>query len=231
MGRMNRASELFPRRISIFCGNYGSGKTEISLNAALFLRQEFEKTALVDLDIVNPYFRSAEQRAVLESAGIRVLAPTFAMTTVDIPGLPAQIQSVFDNPTERVIFDVGGDETGSVALGRYKPYFDKSDREMLFVVNALRPFSNTPEAIAELYSRICQRARMTASALINNTNFGAQTSPEDIIKGEKIVREAAALLDLPVRMTCVSKDVAGLLPDDFRQNCWPIDIRMRPEWM
>ena len=107
----------FPR-FTVLTGNYGSGKTELALNLALRFAAEGLKTTLVDLDIVNPYFRSAEKTPELEAAGVRVLMPTFAMTTVDIPALPPEIQSVFETPGDRVIFDVGGDETGAAALGR-----------------------------------------------------------------------------------------------------------------
>ena len=111
--------ELFGNtRFLVVTGNYGSGKTEISLNLALKAAAK-EKTTLVDLDIVNPYFRTGEKAEELEKAGIRVLMPTYAMTTVDIPALPAEIQSVFEVPSDRVIFDVGGDDTGAAALGRY----------------------------------------------------------------------------------------------------------------
>jgi hypothetical protein len=224
-------SDLFSKRITLFCGHYGSGKTEISLNAALSLRARFDKVALVDLDIVNPYFRSAEQHELLRRAGIRLLAPTFAMTTVDIPGLPAQIQSVFDQPVERVVFDVGGDDTGAVALGRYKPYFDRDEREMLFVVNALRPFSSNASDIADLYARIAGRARMEAAALINNTNFGAKTSPEDVVRGHEVVLEASRLLGIPVRAVTATQDILSRLPEELRAIACPIVTRMRPDWM
>ncbi len=226
-----KASDIFARRITVFCGHYGSGKTEISVNTALELKKSHEKVALVDLDIVNPYFRSAEQRELVEGAGIRLLAPTFALTTVDIPGLPAQIQSVFDAPVEKTVFDVGGDDTGAVALGRYKPYFDKSDFEMIFVVNTLRPFSNSVESIVDLYGRIVSRARMNASALINNTNFGAQTTPQDVIAGQKIVEEAAIALGIPLRAVTAQPEIMGLLPSHIQAIGYPITTRMRPEWM
>ena len=110
--------ELFgSNRFIVITGNYGSGKTELSLNLALHFAKG-EKTTLVDLDIVNPYFRTGEKADMLQDSGVRVLMPTFAMTTVDIPALPAEIQSVFEVPSDRVIFDVGGDDTGAAALGR-----------------------------------------------------------------------------------------------------------------
>lgn len=103
----------------VLTGNYGSGKTEIALNLALDYVKAGQQTTLVDLDIVNPYFRSGEKAQEMQEEGVRMLMPTFALTTVDIPALPAEIQSVFEMPSDRVIFDVGGDDTGAAALGRY----------------------------------------------------------------------------------------------------------------
>ena len=110
------------KKYTVITGNYGSGKTEIALNLA-FSYAKSQMTTLVDLDIVNPYFRSGEKVQEAERKGIRMLMPTYAMTTVDIPALPAEIQSVFETPSDRVIFDVGGDDTGAAALGRYYPSF------------------------------------------------------------------------------------------------------------
>ena len=110
-----KESVSFPRFI-VLTGNYGSGKTELALNLALGFAAAGEKTTLVDLDIVNPYFRSGEKAEEMKAAGVRMLMPTYAMTTVDIPALPAEIQSVFEAPSDRVIFDVGGDDTGAAAL-------------------------------------------------------------------------------------------------------------------
>ena len=108
------------KRFLVLVGNYGSGKTELALNRAMdFVTRG--KTTLVDLDIVNPYFRSGEKADMLREAGVRVLMPTFALSTVDIPALPAEIQSVFELPSDHVIFDVGGDDTGAAALGRSLP--------------------------------------------------------------------------------------------------------------
>ena len=111
-------------RFLVMTGNYGSGKTEISLNLA-FSSAVKQTTTIVDLDIVNPYFRTGEKKDILQQAGIRVLMPTYAMTTVDIPALPAEIQSVFETTAGNVVFDVGGDDTGAAALGRYHPFFEQ----------------------------------------------------------------------------------------------------------
>lgn len=149
------------KRYTVLVGNYGSGKTELAIAIARTQRaQEAEgRVALVDLDIVNPYFRSAEQHALLEAEGIEVFMPSFAMSTVDIPALPAQIQAVFEQPYAHVVIDVGGDDTGATALGRYAPYTHalRDEMNVLYVINPCRPFSSSVEDVTGLY-RLIERA-------------------------------------------------------------------------
>ena len=218
----------FPRFI-VLTGNYGSGKTEIALNLAFRFAALGEKTTLVDLDIVNPYFRSAEKAGELEKAGVRVLMPVFALTTVDIPALPPEIQSVFEQPSDRVIFDVGGDDTGAAALGRYAPAFQKnrSDTLSLLVINCMRPLTETREDILDLAERIGKRGRLGTDGLINNTNLADQTEPEMLEWGEGIVSECAREMGTRIVLnTGRILDQCGL-----RFPRMEIERRMIPEWM
>ena len=214
----------------VLTGNYGSGKTEISLNLA-FESSEKMRTTLVDLDIVNPYFRSGEKADGLRAAGIRTLMPTYAMTTVDIPALPAEIQSVFEIPSDRVIFDVGGDDTGAAALGRYYPSFAaKRDlTKMILVVNCMRPLTMEKEEILDLAMRIRNRGRMAFDMLINNTNLADETTPEMVEKGEKTVLACAETLGgIPVA-TAGKPEILG----KCRLSTPVLQIKryMKPEWM
>ena len=220
---------LFDRRFLVLVGNYGSGKTELALNLALTAAGE-KSTTLVDLDIVNPYFRSGEKAQELREAGVRVLMPSFALSTVDIPALPAEIQSVFITPSDRVIFDVGGDDTGAAALGRYAPSFRqfRGDTTVALVVNAMRPLTQTAEDAAELGRRIEQRGRMRINMVINNTNLADCTTPEMILRGHEIACGAARLLGVE----CV---VDAGMPELLRQSGLPDGLPvaryMKPEWM
>lgn len=218
-------------RIVVLVGNYGSGKTEISLNLALKLAARGEKVTLVDLDIVNPYFRSSERTALLNEHGIRVYAPSFAMTTVDVPSLPAEIQAVFADKTRRVIFDVGGDDTGAAALGQYKPYFDQDDVTMLFVVNAFRPLSGDPDSVCDLMHRIAARSRLTPNTLVNNANVSWETQEQDLLRGEELLKEVSARMNIPVGYLCAKQDIMERLPENLTGERIQIDILMRPEWM
>lgn len=225
-------SENLPQaRILVLVGNYGSGKTEISLNLALKLARRGEKVTLVDLDIVNPYFRSSERTELLEKEGVKVYAPSFAMSTVDVPSLPADIQAVFADKSRRVIFDVGGDDTGAAALGQYKPYFDQDDVEVLFVVNAFRPLSGDADSVCDLMLRVAGRSRLTPTAVINNANVAWETEESDLVRGEELLREVSARMNLPIGYLCAKQDILDKLPDHLSGERIAIDILMRPEWM
>ena len=218
-------------RLTVLVGNYGSGKTEISLNIALGLANKGCKTALVDLDIVNPYFRSGEQKEVLEAAGIRVLMPSFAMTTVDVPALPPEIMSVFDCPGEYVVFDVGGDDTGAAALGRYMPAFAREDKRCLLVVNAMRPLTGTVEDVLDLMRRISMRARMSIDGLVNNANLGRETDAACLWTGHELLKEVSRQSGVPYVMACAQAHLINELPEEMRKITVPLKRMMEPEWM
>lgn len=225
-------SENLPKaRILVLVGNYGSGKTEISLNLALKLARRGEKVTLVDLDIVNPYFRSSERTELLEKEGVKVYAPSFAMSTVDVPSLPADIQAVFADKSRRVIFDVGGDDTGAAALGQYKPYFDQDDVEVLFVVNAFRPLSGDADSVCDLMLRVAGRSRLSPTAVINNANVAWETEESDLVRGEELLREVSSRMNLPIGYLCAKQDILDKLPDHLSGERIAIEILMRPEWM
>ncbi|MBP3454124.1 MAG: ParA family protein [Clostridia bacterium] len=216
---------LTDSRFVVLVGNYGSGKTELSLNLALASAKQMT-TTLVDLDIVNPYFRSGEKADELKAAGVRVLMPTFAMSTVDIPALPAEIQSVFEQPSQRVIFDVGGDDTGAAALGRYAPSFRRyrEDTTVCLVINAMRPLTQTAEDVVDLAQRIAARGRMNIDVIINNTNLADQTEPEMLAAGHQVAVEAAKLLG-------VSRVVDVAMPQLGVKEALPLTRHMAPDWM
>lgn len=222
--------EMFPdKRFLVLVGNYGSGKTEISLNLALGYHGS-QKT-LVDLDIVNPYFRSSGKTEELENAGVRVVKPCFALSNVDIPSLPAEIQSVFEQTAGRVVFDVGGDDTGAAALGRYFPYFQKvrDKTAVLFVVNCMRPLTGTPEDIVDLYERICERSRLRPDVIVNNTNLADKTEPNMLEEGERITLETARRVEVSTVVTVGCPEI--LSRTRLIGKSMPMTRYMKPEWM
>ena len=217
-------------RIKILVGHYGSGKTEIALNLALEMKNHFDQVALVDLDIVNPFFRSAEQGDVLKQAGIKLLAPTFALTGLDIPALPAEIQMVFANSEIHTVFDVGGDDAGALALGKYKREFEEAGYELIYVVNPFRPRSDSVQAVVDMMNRVAQSARLVPSGLINNANLGGYTTREQLQQGLDFLKEVSRATGVPL-IACSGQEQAL---DGFDAQGIPkffIRRYLKPEWM
>ncbi len=227
--------DLLKSRYLVLTGNYGSGKTELALNLALRAASvdspASDRVTLVDLDIVNPYFRSAEKKDVLQEAGVRLLMPTFALTTVDIPALPPEIQSVFETGARQVIFDVGGDDTGAAALGRYYPSFLRHRQETcsVLVINCMRPLTRCEEDILDLAERIGCRGRLGVDLLINNTNLADRTEPAMVEQGERIVLACAEKMGVGQVLTSGERTI--LEQCDLRTDRLFIERKMVPEWM
>lgn len=222
------------KKITVLFGNYGSGKTELSLNFALALAEKSRRVALVDLDIVNPYFRSSEHAEMLESRGIRVIAPVFANTAVDVPSLPPDVYAAFGY--EYAVFDCGGDPVGAAALGGLKPRFDavRGDVEALFVVNTRRPFQDSVENLEESIRRIESRARLNADGLALNTNLGTESTGEELVEGYVIAQELAARTGVPLRYVSGTREALKA----FEAGCpecaaerIELKIYTRPDWL
>ncbi len=208
------------RNIYIITGHYGSGKTEFSVNFALSLKKKHEKVMLVDLDIVNPYFRSHDAKALLEENGVSVLAPAYAGTNVDIPVLPPEIMRIFEEEDTQIVLDVGGDDDGAIALGRYKQFFDKTDYEMYLVVNTRRPLTQTKEEISEMKENIEIASRLSVTGLISDTNLADETTEDIVMEGVKIVSEVSSDCGLPMVYVCVPEGT--VLPDVDPEKQFPI---------
>ena len=217
-------------RLHIFCGHFGSGKSEISVNFAIKCAEMGEKVSIVDLDIVNPYFRTNDARAILEAHDIEVIAPEYANSNLDMPTVPGDIMKVFNNPERRVIFDVGGDEDGAFALGRYLQYFEKEGYKMHLVVNAKRPLTETAEEIVSMAKEIEVASRLKVSDVVNNTNIGKLTDSDVIMEKADEVERAADMLGVPVSMYCMAKDNSISLPDIPEDKKFIIDIKIKMPW-
>jgi len=227
---MTRFSPWAGGRIAAVVGHYGSGKTEIALSLALRAAGEGRNVRLVDLDIVNPFFRSAEQGEALRARGVGLIAPPYALTGVDLPVLPAEVQSVFDDETLFAVLDAGGEEAGAAALGRYRPHFERAGCALYYVVNVFRPFSETAEEIEAQMARIAARARLPLAGLINNSNLGPWTGPEQLLEGFQVLSEVARRTGVPVAAVAGEARVLRALPDPDVPVI-ELDLMLRPEWM
>jgi hypothetical protein len=199
-------------KIYITVGHYGSGKTEYSVNYALHLKKTYDKVFLVDLDIVNPYFRSNDARSLLEANGITVIAPDYAGTNVDIPALPPDVMRIFNVDDAAIVIDVGGDDDGAIALGRYKRFFENADVDVSLVVNTRRPLSGSVEEIIEMKENIEFSSRLAVTDLIADTNISDETTKEIIEEGYEIVKEVSERLNLPI------KYVVSAIDEDFTEE-------------
>lgn len=186
------------KRIIVVTGHFGAGKTNVAVNLALALQKEGKHVTLIDFDIVNPYFRAADDRALLEAAGIRTILPTYANTNVDIPVIPAEVASVFADPTTTAIFDVGGDDVGAAALGVYRGQISAAGYDMLYVCNQYRPLTADPADAAALMQDIHARSGLTCTAIVNNSNLGAETTPEAVADSFAWAEQVAAACALPI---------------------------------
>ena len=224
-----------PTKYYVLVGHYGSGKTELALALAKWLQADAKSgVTLVDLDIVNPYFRSAEQKSSLEAQGIEVIAPSFALTAVDVPALPADIQKVFEpDRYQHVIIDVGGDAAGATALGRYYPQIQpmRSQMQVLYVINPYRPLSANEEDISALFSQIEARARIHPDQLVNNANLQRQTTAQHLIDGQAVLQKAALRLSVPIGMVVGYPRLRAGLPAAMQELFFPLEPVMLPEWL
>lgn len=198
---------MFERRISIFTGHFGSGKTECAVNYALKLAEAKYNTAIVDFDIVNPYFRTADAKDDLERSGIKVVLPMYANTNVDVPAIPSEIYSLFENKQYRVVLDVGGDDLGAKAIARFKEEIVSDDYEMFFVINTRRIMTDNADKIIGMIHEIQDSAHIKMTKLVNNTNVLEFTTPEIILEGQRIIDQVSQKLNIPIGLTAGMKDV------------------------
>ncbi len=197
------------KRVSLFCGHYGSGKTNIAVNYAFALKAAGIDVAIADLDIVNPYFRTKDSEEELRASGIDVISLQFANTSVDLPALPSSAYSLVQNRDRYAVLDIGGDDRGAYALGRYIPYLrEEGSYDMLYVVNFSRPL--TPDAVSalEVMREIEGACGLGFTAIVNNTNIGESTDRISIETGKKKASELSRLSGLPIFMTTVKADIA-----------------------
>ena len=213
------------KRLTLFAGHYGSGKTNIAVNYALHLAKEGKQVVIADLDIVNPYFRTKDSAAVLEQAGVELISPQFANSNVDLPALPAEAYRLVQDRSIYGIMDIGGDDRGAYALGRYVPTLKKENNyRMVFVANASRPLTRTPEEALEVMREIEAACGLAFTDIINNTNLAAETTPETVLDSTAYVEELSRLSGLPIFATTAVAHVAAELEAKI-PNVLPLQLQ------
>jgi energy-coupling factor transporter ATP-binding protein EcfA2 len=205
-----------PARITIFAGHYGSGKTTVAVNYAMLLARADPRVALCDMDVVNPYFRTADCARALAGAGVELISSPYANTNVELYLPPERALRAFDDPSLTSVIDLGGDDCGVMALGRYAARIrGRGDVALLMVVNACRPLTRDAASLREIKSEIEAAGHVPFTGLVNNTNLGAETTQDIVAASFPLMRELRDALALPIVMTAVREDIPLAVPEDM----------------
>ena len=197
------------KRLTLFAGHYGSGKTNIAVNYALQLSGEGKAVSIADLDIVNPYFRTADSAKELKAAGVHLITPQFANSNVDLPALPAEAYRLITDKKTYGIMDIGGDDRGAYALGRYVPSIvEENNYRMVFVANCYRPLTRTPEEALEVMREIEAACSLKFTDIVNNSNLGSETDADTVLQSIGYIEKLSELSGLPVFLHTAKADVA-----------------------
>jgi len=196
------------KRITVFAGHYGSGKTNVAVNFALKLKELGKKVVIYDLDIVNPYFRTVDAESRLKKAGVELVVSPYAETNVDIPAMNAASYKMVDDKESYAVIDLGGDDRGALALGRFSDKIkEEGNYDMLLVVNPYRPETKDVEGLLQIKSEIEFTGRIPFTGLVNNANLGKETTENEIKHGLDFCKNVSSKTGLPVKFTCVEKNV------------------------
>ena len=215
------------KRLTILCGHYGTGKTNCAVNMAMDLKRQCPKVAVADLDIVNPYFRTKDSEEEFEKADIELICSRYANTNLDIPALPENLYRITEDRDTKMILDIGGDDSGAIVLGRLaSAILEENDYEMLTVINKYRPLTPDVESTVEVLREIEAASRIPFTGIVNNSNLGEETAPEDVAASLKYAEDVASAMGIPVVMTTVKADLyeelAGKIP-----NLFPLQLQRK----
>ena len=212
------------KRLTLFAGHYGSGKTNIAVNYAIAMAHEGKKVCIADLDIVNPYFRTKDSAKELEQAGVTLISPQFANSNVDLPALPAEAYRLVQDKSIHGVMDIGGDDRGAYALGRYVPAIKaENNYRMVFVANCCRPLTPTAEEALEVMREIEAACGLQFTDIINNSNLGHETTAETVLESLPYIEKLSELSGLPVFAHTAEKTVAAELAD--LPNVFPLQLQ------
>lgn len=217
--------------VILFIGNYGSGKTEVSVNYAVHRVGEGERVSVADLDIVNPYFRSREVREMLEEKGIKVIVPEAALHYADLPVVSPQIKGIIENPDGIAILDVGGDDVGATVLGSLSTALAKTPHDVLQVVNHCRPFTETPEGAVKIGHEIQAAAKQAITGVVGNSHLMDETTPETIYEGYRFAKAVAQTYGVALKfITAEARLLDSLDKEKFDCPILPFQRRLGLPW-
>ncbi len=197
------------KRLTLFAGHYGSGKTNIAVNYAMLLADEGKKVCIADLDIVNPYFRTKDSEAELKEKGITLISSRYANTNVDLPAIPAESYRLVQDKSIYGVIDIGGDDRGAYALGRFADAIKaEGDYRMAFVLNRHRPLTSSVEDAVEIMREVEAAAGLKFNCIVNNSNIGSETTADTVRNSIPFAEELSAATGLPIWLHTAEKSVA-----------------------
>ena len=220
------------KRIRLFIGHYGSGKSEVSINYVTKLREQVEgEVALADLDVVNVYFRSREKKDIMKDLGITPIDSSINTTTLDLPAVSAEIMRPLNDKSVNYVIDVGGDNVGGKVVGRFANQFNSNDYDMFYVVNANREKTQTAKEVLQYIDAIEATSKLKVTGLINNTHMLKETTVEDVLKGQYVAREVSKIRNIPIKYISCLESIVDKLPKDLEGDILPMKLYLRDEWM
>ena len=215
------------KRITLLCGHYGSGKTNVAVNIAFDLKKQYNNVCIADLDIVNPYFRAKDSLKDFEEKGIRLICSEYANSNVDIPALPADIYTITADKTMHCVLDIGGDDRGALALGRIKDdILSENNYEMLMVINRYRPLTPDVASTLEVMREIETAAKIKFTGLVNNSNLGEMTTVEDVLESVNYAAEVSKASGVPVILTTVNEKLFNELEGKI-EGLYPLNLQSK----
>lgn len=219
------------KRITLFTGTYGSGKSETAVSYSHHLLDLGYSVKILDLDVVNPYFRCREAAAELEKRGATVVAPKGAQFFADLPIILPEIRGSLGDDRMAVVGDVGGDDVGARVLGSLADVLDPEATLLLFVINGNRPFTSTAEGCIKILNEVQSASRLTVGGLVSNTHLMEETTPELIYQGYELTCEVSRKTGIPVRLVTVETRMAGLVDANlFDCPLLPLRRSLAPPW-
>ena len=221
---------MFEKRVAVFMGHYGSGKTFTAVNYALELKRRGKKVSVYDLDIVNPYFRTVDAESRLKAAGIDLIVSPFAESNVDLPAMNAKTYKMVEDFSEYAVADIGGDDRGALALGRFRDGLIKEGNyEGFLVLNKFRPETRDVAGALSMIEEIERAGRLPFTGIVNNANLGEETTPEVISEGLEFAEEVGRASGLPVAFSAVRSDLTGGLKEKIK-NILAVDPIKYGNW-
>ena len=216
---------MHQKRLTILCGHYGTGKTNVAVNLALAMREQGQAVTVADLDIVNPYFRTKDSGDAFADAGIRLICSAYANSNVDIPALPSDLYAITADRDTRMVLDVGGDDAGAMVLGRLAPAIREEDSyEMWMVINGYRPLTRDVPSTLEVMREIEAAASLPFTGIVNNSNLGAETTPDTVRQSMVYAEAVAQAAGLPLVYTTVEESLYTALKDEI-SDLFPLKLQ------